>query len=163
MRKQCEPEGPEPQVVRLLQWRARIVAVLRRSAYKDVAEDAADELICKMLRKARKGEDVPPCPVRVPKLSVWEVLRIAQSLSRESNVVELEYDSLPSPDNDGPAGTALTMMRRLEVEFAACELDNLLTAVRSGHCSHSDYAKAAGMSLRAFEYRLRNLRSAAPI
>ena len=51
------------------------------------------------------------------------------------------------------------MMRRLEAEFAVCELDSLLSAVRSGNCSHSDYAKAVGVSRCTFEYRLRNLRT----
>ena len=56
MQRQCETEATESEDERLLEWRTRIVAVLSKSAYKDVAEDAADDIICKMLRRARGGQ-----------------------------------------------------------------------------------------------------------
>jgi len=80
-------------------------------------------------------------------------------LAREPEVADLACDPSASQENDEPPGAVLTMMRRLETEFAPREVDNLLTAVRAGQCSHSAYANAVGLSLRGFEYRLSKLRA----
>ena len=72
------PESENAFQDRLIQWRQRIIAALKKTPYWEIAEDVADEKICRMLNTDAQQPSHPSMPLLSYSGSLrQEMLRIA--------------------------------------------------------------------------------------
>jgi DNA-directed RNA polymerase specialized sigma24 family protein len=153
----------ETEGVLLTQWGSLIVATLRNSAYRESAEDVAQEKILGMIRKARSGRPFPPCPPRLSQIFRKEILRIARRLSSGPNVGSVEWEAVEDPNSDERETLAdRGRIQLLRLMFSETAIRRMEEEIRLGHYRHEDLARAVEMPLRTFDSWLKELRVARP-
>lgn len=132
----------------IVAWRDCVVQKLKRTRYKDVAEDVAQELAMKLLQRSRRGIPVKP-PVFVSGIYLKEALRIAHlflmglPLSRVGfgNVrIDVREEGMEPFDLDA-------FMNHL---FTAEQISKMIDLVRRGEFRRKKLAEASGIPDRTF-------------